>query len=293
MRLGDALQRGAVFLRHSGSPSARLDAEVLLAHTLRLRRVELYLRLERPLTDPEEREYEALLQRRARREPVSYLVGQKEFFGLTFTVDRRVMIPRPETEILVERALEAAEAWRGRDLHIADIGTGSGCIAIALAVRLPWAGLYGTDLSAEALQVAEENCRQSGVGDRVTLLQGDLCESLPQPVDLLVSNPPYTVWSDLPAGITDYEPRLALDGGAAGLALYRRLVPQLARSVRPGGQVFLEVGEGQAEAVVGLAREHLPGAPTRIWPDYGGLERVVQIGPLGLGGPSAKGNGAN
>ena len=271
-----ALREGSAAL-HPFSPSARLDAEVLLGHVLRLRRVDLYAQPERLLTPEEALAYRALLERRRQQEPVSYLRGQKEFFGLALAVDHRVLIPRPETEVLVERALAAARARDRPDLVLADIGTGSGCIAVALACHLPQARVYATDISPQALEVAGENVRRHGLGERVLLLCGDLCAPLPEPVDLLVCNPPYTVWEDLPAGITAFEPRLALDGGSDGLEVYRRLLPQIGLAVLPGGQALLEVGDSQAEAVLALAGSVLPGARRRTWPDYSGRTRVVEI----------------
>ena len=274
-----ALTQGMAFLRDSGSPTARLDAEVLLAHTLGVRRVDLYTYPERLMTAEEEKTYHDGLARRARGEPVSYIRGTKEFFGLPFAVDRRVLIPRPETEVLVERALDWAQTMDRADLHIADIGTGSGCIAVALATHLPQGRVYATDISAEVLEMASANVGRHGVQDRVRLLQGDLCAPLPGPVDMLVSNPPYTVWQSLPEGITAYEPRLALDGGEDGLDIYRRLLPQLPSHLRAGGTAFLEIGDGQGEALQDLARGALPGVPVQTWPDYSGWVRVVGIGP--------------
>ncbi|MGB9723543.1 MAG: peptide chain release factor N(5)-glutamine methyltransferase [Chloroflexia bacterium] len=277
MTIAEALQRGTALLQESGSPSARLDAEVLLAHVLGLRRVDLYARPMQALTPVEEAAFQSLLRRRAEQEPVSYLVGKKEFFGLTLLLDRRVMIPRPETEVLVERALACARALERDPLLIADIGTGSGCIVVALAHALPRARFYATDISPEAGEVARENFRRHGLEERVIFLEGDLCAVLPERVDLLVSNPPYTVWERLPAGITAYEPRPALDGGPDGLSVYRRLLPQIPEYVRPGGFALLELGDGQAEAVSALAREACPGCPQRTWPDYAGIERVLEI----------------
>lgn len=277
MTIAEALQQGTTLLRESGSPTARLDAEVLLAHVLGLRRVDLYTHPTRTLTPLEEAAFQDLLGRRAGQEPVSYLVGRKEFFGLTLRVDRRVMIPRPETEVLVERALACARALGQEQVLIADIGTGSGCIVVALAYALPQARFYATDISPEAGEVARENFRQHGLEERVIFLEGDLCTVLPERVDLLVSNPPYTIWERLTAGITAYEPRLALDGGPDGLAVYRRLLPQIPEYVRPGGFALLELGDGQAGEVSALAREACPGCPQRIWPDYAGIERVLEI----------------
>lgn len=279
MTLAQAIREGATFLHEAGSPSARLDAEVLLAHLLGLRRVDLYAQAGRMLTAGQEQAYQALLERRARKEPISYLVGRKEFFALSFAVDRRVLVPRPETELLVARALDRAQALGKADLRIADVGTGSGCIAIALAGRLPQARIYATDVSAEALEVARTNVHRHGMEDRVVLLLGDLCAPLPEAVDLLVANLPYTVWETLPLGITAYEPRVALDGGPDDLELYRRLLPQIPAFLRPGGSALLEVGDGQAEAVRALAQEVFPRATIQVWPDYSGIPRVVEIGP--------------
>ncbi len=278
-RVVEALREGATYLQHSGSPSARLDAEVLLAHALDVRRIDLYLQPERFLPAENESTYRSLLQRRGRGEPVSYLLGRKEFFGLTFAVDRRVIVPRPETELLVEKAVQRARTLAREDPLIADIGTGSGCIAVALAWHLPQAHIYATEISPEAAQVARGNAGRHSVTDRVIVLQGNLCAPLPEPVDLLVANPPYTIWNSLPPGITDYEPRLALDGGADGLEVYRQLLPSVPAHLRPGGAVLLEVGDGQASAVLSLARECLPGMPTHTWKDLSGVERVVEIGP--------------
>lgn len=277
----EALAEGKETLQASGSPTARLDAEVLLAYALGQRRVELYMHPERPLTAQEEQAYQDGLARRGRGEPVSYIVGRKEFYGLAFAVDQRVLVPRPETEVLVERALARAHAQDRTGLRIADIGTGSGCIAVALAVHLPQAHLDATDISDEALQVAAENARRHGVADRVRLLQGDLCAPLTERADLVVSNPPYTVWADLPEGITAYEPRLALDGGDDGLTVYRRLVPQLPAHLQPGATALLEIGDGQEAAVVALVHAALPAVQVRVWPDGTGWARVVEVGPWG------------
>ncbi len=277
MTVVEALQQGTALLQENGSPTPRLDAEVLLAHTLDLRRVDLYTHPARRLSPSEEATFRELLRRRAAQEPVSYLVGKKEFFGLALRVDRRVMIPRPETEVLVEQALACADALERDPIRIADIGTGSGCIVVALAHALPQARFYATEISPEAGDVARENFRQYGLEKRVVLLEGDLCAVLPEKVDLLVSNPPYTVWERLPAGITAYEPRLALDGGPDGLAVYRRLLPQIPEYVRPGGFALVELGDGQAGEVSALAQEACPGWPQRIWADYAGIERVLEI----------------
>jgi release factor glutamine methyltransferase len=282
--VAEALRYGAIFLRERGSPSARLDARVLLGHCTGLRQVDIFVQADRSLASKEWETYRTLLERRGRQEPVSYLVGQKEFFALAFSVDERVLIPRPETEVLVERALDCARRLGEADLRVADIGTGSGCIAVALAVHLPRARIYATDVSGESLKVAGENCRRHAVEERVSLLQGDLCTALPEGVDLLVSNPPYTVWESLPPGISAYEPRTALDGGRDGLELFRRLTAQIPDHLRPGGFSLVELGDGQEPAVVALTRERFPGVPLRVWPDYSGVARVLEVGPYVSGG---------
>lgn len=281
MVIRQGLREGTALLDTGGSPSARLDAEVLLAHTLDCRRVDLYVKAERPLTEGEMQDYRALLQRRLDKEPVAYIVGQKAFFGLDFFVDQRVLIPRPETEVLVQRALEWAQSWgREIELRIADIGTGSGCIAVALARHLPQARLYATECSVGAAEVAQKNFARHGVSDRIALRLGDLCQPLPEAVDLLVANPPYTVWESLPEGIASYEPRIALNGGVDGLSVYRRLMAQMPPYLRPGGTALLEIGDGQAQAVKTCAQAVFSGVAMRFWPDYGGIPRVLEIGPI-------------
>lgn len=261
------------------SDTPRLDAEILLAHTLGWSRARLLARLQEPIPDDALQTFRALAERRAAREPVAYLIGSKEFYGLEFIVDRRVLVPRPDTETLVDAALEwARQRFSSQDtLLIADIGTGSGCIAVALAAHLPNALVYAIDLSADALAVARQNVERHGVADRVTLLCGDLLAPLPQPVDLLVSNPPYTVLDDIDVGVRLHEPRLALDGGSDGLAIYRRLLAAAPQALRPGGALMLEIGATQAEAVTALARQAFPAAAVRVVRDLAGRDRVVAV----------------
>ena len=230
---GDAIAWAVETLRDT-SETPRLDAEVLLAHTLGWSRARVLSRLQETISDEMLQQFRTLILRRAAREPVAYLVGRKEFYGLEFVVDRRVLVPRPETETLVDAALEWAKQRPG-PLVIADIGTGSGCIAVALAVHLPQAHIYAIDLSSDALAVARQNVIRHHVDASVTLLTGDLLAPLPQPVDLLVSNPPYTVLDEVDPGVRMHEPHLALDGGSDGLAVYRRLFAAAPSALRPGG----------------------------------------------------------
>ena len=274
---GDAIAWAVETLRDT-SETPRLDAEVLLAHTLGWSRARVLSRLQETISDEMLQQFRTLILRRAAREPVAYLVGRKEFYGLEFVVDRRVLVPRPETETLVDAALEWAKQRPG-PLVIADIGTGSGCIAVALAVHLPQAHIYAIDLSSDALAVARQNVIRHHVDASVTLLTGDLLAPLPQPVDLLVSNPPYTVLDEVDPGVRMHEPHLALDGGSDGLAVYRRLFAAAPSALRPGGALMLEIGATQARAVVDLARRAFPSAAVYVQRDLAGRDRVVAVVP--------------
>lgn len=263
------------------SPSARLDAELLLAHTLGWSRARVLAEGRSELDVAQQARFAALIERRAALEPVAYLVGQREFYGLVFEVTPAVLVPRPETELLVERALEQARRLPP-EAEIADIGAGSGAIAVALAVHLPQARISAVDLSPEALVVAARNAARHGVADRVRLLQGDLLVPLEGPVDLLVSNPPYTVLSEIDEGVRRHEPHLALDGGPDGLDLYRRLLAAAPPLLRPAGALLLEIGATQAEAVVALARLYFPHARVTVEQDLAGRDRVVTIATPGV-----------
>ncbi|HWQ11307.1 MAG TPA: peptide chain release factor N(5)-glutamine methyltransferase [Roseiflexaceae bacterium] len=295
--IAEALADATAALRPSSS-TPRLDAELLLAHALGWPRARLLAEGRATLPATARDTFRALVRRRAGLEPVAYLVGRREFYGLEFAVDCRVLVPRPETELLVELALGFARRTmndehpatndaegsnrssfvvRRSPFVIADIGTGSGCIAVALAVHLPRARVYATDISLDALAVARANAERHGVAGRVTLLQGDLLAPLPEPVDLLVSNPPYTVLAQVDEGVRRHEPRLALDGGPDGLALYRRLLADAPGRLRSGGVVLLEIGAEQGRAVAALARAAFPGADVRVQQDLAGHDRAVVV----------------
>jgi len=277
-----ALARGAALLLAVGVEDARLVAELLLCHVLGLSRAQLHAHPDRVLTEAESRRWQALLRRAQRHEPLAYIRHRREFYGRDFYVDRRVLIPRPETEVLVEQAIAWARAFaasNGRPPVIADVGTGSGAIAVSLAAELPAVHVYATDASAGALRVARRNARCHGVADRVVCLHGDLLEALPEPVDLIVANLPYVSAAEmaaLPPHIARYEPSSALAGGPDGLDAYRRLLAQVPAKLRPGGALFLEIGAAQGEAVAALARA-LPGATVAILPDLAGLPRVAYV----------------
>ena len=238
------------YLAEKGVENARLEAEWLLCAITGMDRVGLYVNFEKPLTDAELAAYRALVARRAKREPLQYLLGSQEFYGLDFLVSPAVLIPRHDTEVLVEEALRRAPAAGS----ILDIGVGSGCIAVVLAKALPEADVRGVEKSSEALALAQKNIERHAV--RVTLFEGSLFEPFTgQRFDLVVSNPPYIPTADLAdlqPEVREYEPIAALDGGADGLDYYRTIVPAAPEHLAPGGWLLVEVGFGQAEAVQGM-----------------------------------------
>jgi len=250
-RLIEFLELAAGHLASKGIDTARLDAELLLAEVLGLSRVELYTNYDRPLTPDEVDRYRELLRRRARREPVAYILGRKEFWSLEFAVDRRVLVPRPETETLVEEVLAFA---RSRPVErILDIGTGCGAVAVALAVELPACRVVATDASAAVLEVAPGNARRHGVADRIEFRLGDLFAAVAEGerFDVVVSNPPYCREDELDGlepEVRDWEPRPALAAGPDGMAVTGRIIDEAPRVLRPEGRLFLEVGT-QAELV--------------------------------------------
>ena len=266
---------GRVALR--GSPTPALDARLLLEHVLARDHAYLIAHDDEPLAVEALAGYIQALQRAAAGEPIPYLTGHAPFMGLAFIVSANVLIPRPETEQLVELAI----AWaRGHEsLRIVDIGTGSGCIAVSLAHRLPQAQVLAVDVSAAALTVAAANVARHTPG-RVPLVQGDLLAAIGPGLDLIVANLPYVTgpeWPTLPIGVKSYEPPLALDGGADGLDLIRRLLPQAAARLNSGGVALLEIGWQQGHAVTGLARAAFPAAEVALQQDFAGHDRVVVI----------------
>ncbi|RME10565.1 MAG: peptide chain release factor N(5)-glutamine methyltransferase [Ardenticatenia bacterium] len=279
----EALQWGAGRLQHA-STTPRLDAEVLLADVLGVSRAGLIARLHDTLARDAFKAFQGRIARRERGEPVAYIVGRKAFYGRDFLVDARVLIPRPETELLVERALaRLADVPAPR---IADIGTGSGCIAVTLAAERPDAHLIATDISEGALAVARANAERHGVADRVDFRRGSLLEPLDAPVHLIVANLPYVGTDEmeiLAPDVATYEPHVALFAGPDGLALIRDLLAQVSPAVLlPGGALLLEIGYAQGDAVARLVRERWPHAQVVLHRDLAGLNRVVEISDLWL-----------
>lgn len=262
----------------AGMASPRLDAQVLLAHALHTDRVGLYTHFDKPLAGDELSACRKLIQRRLAGEPVAYLTGQKEVWSVALAVDARVLVPRPDTETLIEVVLDRVKA-RASDaaMTLADIGTGSGAIAVVLARELSGARIIATDVSEDALAVARDNIARHGVGDRVTAMAGDLLEPLTEPVDVIVANLPYIPSADIDALAPEVrcEPRLALDGGADGLDLIRRLIATAADKLLPGGFIALEHGADQAEKLAALiaATDSLSLTDTRA--DLAGNPRVT------------------
>jgi release factor glutamine methyltransferase len=285
MKSGEALTQAATRLRSEGVESPRLDAELLLAHVLDVNRAALLARPDQRLTPKELTRYRDLVARRAGREPLAYIVGHREFFDLDLVLDRRVLIPRPETELLVEHALRIARRIGPQmktPLRIADVGAGSGAIAVTLAVHLPQATVYALDESAGALEVVAENARRCAVADRVRCLQGDLLSPLHEdtPVAMITANLPYVStaeWLELTPEIRDHEPRAALDGGTDGLGLIRRLLVTAGSHLQPHGAILIEIGASQGGAVTTLARKHFPQASVQLVQDYAGLDRLVVV----------------
>lgn len=237
-----------------GIDSPRLTAEVLLAHLLKVDRVRLYVDLDRPLEKGELAEFRALLERRASGVPTQYLTGHKEFYNRRFAVDPRVLIPRPETELLVDHVLQVLP--RDAPSRVLDVCTGSGCIAVTVAAERPQASVWATDLSEGACALARQNAEALGVGARVTVLQGDLFAPLPPDArfDVVVSNPPYVTTAEMGTLQLEVrqEPRLALEGGVDGLDVVRRVVAGAMERLVPGGLLAMEIGEEQGPAVQAL-----------------------------------------
>ena len=276
MTLKQAIVEARAILAANDIEDAALESELLLRHALKISRVQLYLDLDHELSPEQEKAFWQIIKRRRNGEPAAYITGHREFYGLDFYVDPSVLIPRPESELLVEKALELS---RQRPItKIADIGTGCGAIAISLALNLPEAKIYATDISDSALKVALFNCRQHGVADKISILQGDMLGPLPEPVDLIVANLPYVKDSELPqATPAGSEPVLALNGGREGLEKISRLCRQLSGKLRPRGCLLLEIGQGQEKPVTALLQSLFPSARIEVNRDLGGVERVVGL----------------
>jgi release factor glutamine methyltransferase len=306
--IGRLLNWTTDFLKEKGAESPRLDAEVLLAHVRGCKRIELYTAFEQPASEELRAKFRELIKERAAGKPVAYLVGHREFFSLPFTVTPNVLIPRPETELLVVRAIDIAKPQQPRvndppereqsdaapetpapkptpaplkPITIADVGTGSGIIAVTLAKHLPAAKVTMIDVSPAALKVAQANAERTKVSDRIEAIESDLFAAVPadRKFDLIVSNPPYITSAEmqqLAVDVRRFEPTLALDGGPEGTTVIERLIPQAAERLRPGGWLLMEISPtivGRVEQLL-EADPRLHREPTQK--DIAGLARVVQ-----------------
>lgn len=275
--IGETLRRAEQTLHVAGVGDARINAEFLLSHLLRTDRGGLFLRRREALAAADADRFERWIARRALREPLQHLIGTQEFHGLELACDGRALIPRPETELLVDSLLELSPPSGAR---IADLGTGSGCVAIALAVSRPDLRLTAVDRSTDALALAAENARRQSVVDRIRFVEGDFGERSTfddDLFDLIVSNPPYVSepqWRELEPEVRDHDPKAALVPGASGLEAYRRLIPLALDRLRRGGTLLLEIGAGQADAVASiLTANGVRRVERRL--DFRGIERVL------------------
>ena len=262
MTVLEVIQRSTEFLAKRGVESPRLQAELLLSQVLALPRMKLYLNFERILTLAETDTLRDLVKRRGQREPLQHILGSVSFCGLELAVNRSVLIPRPETELLAEAGWEFLSAALAQDCTALDLGTGSGCLAIALAVKCPAAQVMATDISLAALAVARANAARHQVTERIQFGEGDGFAAVPADARfaLIVSNPPYIASAEiatLEVEVRDHDPRLALDGGADGLDFYRRIAAEAGTFLKPGGRLMLEFGDGQAEALKTLFAERM------------------------------------
>jgi release factor glutamine methyltransferase len=273
----EVLRLSTTYLGDHGSTSARLDSELLCAQALGLRRLDLYLQFDRPLDEQELSAIRELVRRRGKGEPVAYITGQREFYGRGYAVTPDVLVPRPETETLVERAIATLRDRTTEGARVADLGTGSGCIAITLAAELPGIDVIATDISAPALEVARSNAERLGVP--VTFAEGSWADGLSGHFDLIVSNPPYVTTGELESvdrDVRDFEPHGALLGGDGGLDAYRSLLASLAGHLTTT-RVMLEVDPRRATEVAAMFTTAYPDATASEIPDLAGRIRVVDL----------------
>ena len=278
--LREVIQQTHRVLEESGIPDARLEAEVMVMSLMRMPRQDIYAHQEAEVGAQQEQELAGIVERRLKREPLAYILGYREFYGINLLVNSSVLIPRPETEILVEHALfMAIMGMESRELVIADVGTGCGAIAVNLAIHLPAARIYAVDISDGVLDVASYNVRAHNVADRVTLGKGDLLDPVPEPVDLIVANLPY-----IPPGRIatlqpeiQWEPREALDGGAEGLEPISRLLSQAPGKVKDHATILLELDPEQVPEVEEIARRHFPDATLSVEQDLAHQDRIFVV----------------
>lgn len=269
----------AAYFKDHAIDSPRATAEILLAHALGRTRLDLYLNYDKPMVNEELAVFKILLKRRVAHEPVAFIVGSKEFYSLDFHVTPDVLIPRPETECLVERVLKIIDALGDRTpIKVLDVGTGSGAIIVSLAAERPGHHYFASDISLAALRVARGNAQRQAVNERINFFAGAYLAAVAGPFDLIVSNPPYIRsgdLDDLQPEIRHFEPRVALDGGIDGLAAYRRLIESAPRVLVPGGVLAMEIGWNQKQALQDLVAADRRYERSRFHPDYASKDRVA------------------
>jgi release factor glutamine methyltransferase len=278
----EGIQKSAEFLAKKSIESPRLQAELLLAHVLGLERMKLYLNFERALAPAEVDRFRDLIRRRGQREPLQHIVGSTSFCGLEIAVNRHVLVPRPETELLAEAGWTFLSTLNPQPSTALDFGTGSGCLAIALAVKSPGARVHALDLSADALEIAKQNAARHQVLQRIQFVCGDGFAALPEGsrFDLIISNPPYVATAEIESlepEVRDYDPRSALDGGADGLDFYRRFAVDARPFLRTGGRLMLEFGDSQADAIRSIF-ETQNWVVEAVKEDYSRRPRIVVVG---------------
>ena len=280
--LRNVIQETHRTLESAGIPDARLEAEVMVMDVMRMPRQSIFAEQESQVSEQQQQSLNAIVERRLTREPLAYILNYREFYGVNLLVNPDVLIPRPETEAMVEHALfMALMGMESRELVIADIGTGTGAIAINLAIHLPAARIYATDAYDATLDVAAYNIRMHNVADRVTLLKGDLLEPLPEPVDVIAANLPYLPTDRIPTlqPEVQWEPVAALDGGPGGIDLIERLLQQAATGdrIKPHGVILLELDPEQISEARSLATNAFPDAEITVEPDLAGLGRLLVV----------------
>jgi len=279
MNLREIFNSAGETLMRTGSPDAQLEAEVLIRHVLRIDRATFFRDLEQPVTDCDRERLDDLVNRRLNREPLNYITGLREFYGLDFEVSDSVLIPRQETELLVDTVISLARSRPKCEMKICDIGKGSGAIAVSVAVNLPSAEVMAIDISQRALDIADANRRMHGVYNRVSLRRGNLLEPVDWKPEIIVSNPPYIRRPDLSLLQPEiqYEPRVALDGGPDGLEVIRGLLRQSSDKVSSTGAILFEIDSSQKDSARMLSREYFPNSEISILDDLSGNSRAILI----------------
>lgn len=280
MKVTEIINLTSEHFSKKGFENPRLNAERLLAHVLKFKRIDLYLNFDRPLKEAELEAFRVLVRRRLKYEPLQYIIGETEFMSLPFQVDSRVLIPRPETEILVQTVIEKCHKKFNNQnkIKILDIGTGSGNIAVSLAKNLPKAELFAIDISLEALRLAQANAKLNQVDTSIQFIHCDVMNfQFPETFEVIVSNPPYVTqaeYASLPLEIRNFEPKIALEAGIDGMTCYRKIINQLPRLLTPAGFSALEVGDKQAQSVRTLLNQnHYTNIETFL--DLNQIERVI------------------